>query len=77
MPQWKAATLEELRTLEKNGTWTLIDLPSGKCTIVCKWFLNNIKHMEVLRGLRRALWQRGLLNPMGLIIKKLSPLLPN
>ena len=35
---------------------------------------SNIKQMEILRGLRSALWQKGLLNPMGLIIKKLSPL---
>ena len=30
MSQWKAATLEELKALEKNGTWTLTDLPPGK-----------------------------------------------
>ena len=28
---------EELDTLHKTGTWDLVDLPSGKSTIGCKW----------------------------------------
>ena len=40
MSQWKAATLEELRELEKNGKWTLIDLLPGKRTVGCKWIFS-------------------------------------
>ena len=40
MSQWKAATLEELRALEKNGTWTLTDLPPGKHIVGCKWIFS-------------------------------------
>ena len=28
---------EELDALHKTGTWDLLDLPSGKSTIDCKW----------------------------------------
>ena len=28
---------EELDALHKTGTWDLVDLPSGKSTIGCKW----------------------------------------
>ena len=28
---------EELDALHNNGTWDLVDLPSGKSAISCKW----------------------------------------
>ena len=28
---------EELDALHKTGTWDLVDLPSGKSAISCKW----------------------------------------
>ena len=28
---------EELDALQKTGTWDLVDLPSGKSVIGCKW----------------------------------------
>ena len=28
---------EELHALHKTGTWDLVDLPSGKTVIGCKW----------------------------------------
>ncbi|GMP56667.1 hypothetical protein CsSME_00021073 [Camellia sinensis var. sinensis] len=36
-PQWKAAVNEEVRALEKNGTWAITDLPRGKKPVGCKW----------------------------------------
>jgi hypothetical protein len=33
VPEWKKAVFEEMKALEKNGTWELVDLPRGK-TIV-------------------------------------------
>ena len=42
-PEWRAATLEELRAHEKNETWTLTNLPLGKCIVGCKWIF-SVKH---------------------------------
>jgi len=33
----------EIAALEDNHTWTLVDLPSGKSPIGCKWVF-KIKH---------------------------------
>ena len=37
VPEWKEAILEEMRTLEKTGTWETVELPVGKKTMGCKW----------------------------------------
>ena len=37
VPKWKDVVLEEMRALEKNQTWELIDLPKEKRTVGCKW----------------------------------------
>lgn len=42
-PKWKAAMLEEMNALEKNKTWELVELPSGKEAVGCKW-VYTIKH---------------------------------
>ena len=36
-PLWQQAMKEELDALHKTGTWDLIDLPSRKSSISCKW----------------------------------------
>ncbi|KAL4304509.1 hypothetical protein GQ457_10G011320 [Hibiscus cannabinus] len=36
-PRWKKAVEEEIEALEKNGTWTMVDLPQGKKPVGCKW----------------------------------------
>ena len=40
IPEWKAATLEEIRALEKNGTWSVTSLPPGKKAVGCKWIFS-------------------------------------
>jgi hypothetical protein len=42
-PKWKEAMLEEMRALEKNKTWELVDLPLGKQPVGCKWVF-TVKH---------------------------------
>jgi len=35
--KWKEAMLEELKSIEKNKTWELVDLPHHKHPIDVKW----------------------------------------
>lgn len=37
---WKAASDDEIDSLEKNDTWVLIERPVGERTIGCKWIYN-------------------------------------
>jgi len=42
-PRWTEAMAEEMTTLEKNNTWDIVTLPSGKKPVGCKWVF-TIKH---------------------------------
>ena len=35
--EWKKARVEEMQSIEKNGTWEMVDLPNEKNTINLKW----------------------------------------
>ena len=45
VPEWRAATLEEYRALEKNRTWILTPLPPSKHIVGCKWIF-SVKQKE-------------------------------
>ncbi|KAJ4706604.1 Retrovirus-related Pol polyprotein from transposon TNT 1-94 [Melia azedarach] len=36
-PKWKLAMVEEMKALQKNSTWEMVELPQGKKTVGCKW----------------------------------------
>ncbi|CAL8119329.1 unnamed protein product [Prunus armeniaca] len=36
-PRWKTAMNEEIKSLQKNRTWELVDLPTGKKLVGCRW----------------------------------------
>ena len=42
-PNWKKAVMEEMKALESNQTWELVDIPKTKKIIGCKW-LFTIKY---------------------------------
>ncbi|KAK4404269.1 hypothetical protein Sango_0795500 [Sesamum angolense] len=39
--QWKEAVKSEMDSIVSNGTWVLVDLPSGCTTIGCKWIFKK------------------------------------
>ncbi|KAM0016930.1 putative RNA-directed DNA polymerase [Helianthus debilis subsp. tardiflorus] len=42
--KWRNAMQQEIKALEKNGTWTLEELPEGKWPIDSKWvYMTNFK----------------------------------
>ena len=36
-PGWRSAMVQEMQTLDDNGTWNLVQLPAGKKVIGCRW----------------------------------------
>ncbi len=34
---WKQAMEEEMSALDRNHTWTLTNLPSGRSAVKCRW----------------------------------------
>ena len=42
-PRWKDAMNEEMKSLQKNETWELVDRPLGKKPVGCRW-VYTVKH---------------------------------
>lgn len=40
-PHWVSAMNDELEALERNGTWSVTELPQGKTAIGCKWLFKT------------------------------------
>ena len=36
-PRWIETMQSEIKALEENSTWSVVDLPPGKKAIGCKW----------------------------------------
>jgi hypothetical protein len=66
IPSWRKAMMEEMTSIEENGTWSLVDLPPGHKPIGVKWVFmvkRDVhwavsKHKGVARGarLRTVAW---------------------
>jgi hypothetical protein len=39
-PRWKNAMNEEMKSLQRNATWEVIDLPTGKKHVGCRWIFS-------------------------------------
>ncbi|KAM1717266.1 hypothetical protein COP2_025402 [Malus domestica] len=46
IPVWMSAMKEELSALSKQGTWSLVPLPTHKNLVGCKWIFKIKKHAD-------------------------------
>ena len=44
-PRWKVIMNAEMKSLQKNETWELVDCPPGKKPVGCHW-IYNVKYKE-------------------------------
>ena len=71
-PLWQQDMKEELDALHKTGTWDLVDLPSGKSAIKCKWVYKiKTRSDDTIDPTRLALLPRVLLRSIRLIMRRL------
>lgn len=40
IPKWRKAVMDEMKALEANKTWNMMELPRGKRPVGCKWVFN-------------------------------------
>ncbi|KAL6318191.1 hypothetical protein AAG906_035696 [Vitis piasezkii] len=60
IPDWKEAVMEEIRALEKNGTWEVMNLPRGKKPMGCKWvFIVKYKVDDTVEQYKARLVAKG------------------
>ena len=75
--KWQQAMVEEMNSLEKNKTWTLVRKPEKQKVIACRWLYKIKEGIEQTDPIRfkARLVAKGLHKGKGLIIMKYSPLL--
>ncbi|WVZ20115.1 hypothetical protein V8G54_007437 [Vigna mungo] len=66
MKEWKEAMIEELRSIERNRTWNLVELPQHKRAIEVKWiFKTKYKPSGEIAKLKARLVANGFLQQQG------------
>ena len=71
-PLWQQAMKEELDALHKTRTWDLVDLPSRKTAIGCKWVYKiKTRSDGTVDRYKAHLVSRGFTQDMRLIMRRL------
>ena len=71
---WKEAMMEELQALQANNTWSLVQLPSGKPIVGCRWVY---KVDGTLEKYKARLVAQGFTQAEGVDFFETFPQLPN
>ena len=67
IPHWRKAMEEELRSIQKNNTWEMVNLPSNKKAIEVKWvFKTKVKPSGEIAKYKARLVAKGFLQKPGL-----------
>lgn len=60
VPEWNEVVPKEMRALQNNMTWEIVDLPKGKKTIGYKWvFIMKYKLDRSLKKYKARLMVKG------------------
>lgn len=51
--KWREVVMEDMKALEKNGTWELVSLPKEKTIVGCKWVF-TVKNADGTVGRYKA-----------------------
>ena len=65
-PGWHSAMVEEMQTLDDNGTWNKVQLPAGKKVIACRWdFTVKVNPYGLVARLKAQLVAKGYAQTYG------------
>ncbi|CAL5428100.1 unnamed protein product [Camellia sinensis] len=66
-PRWKEAMNEEMKSLQKNSTWDIVELPKGKTPVGCRWvFTIKYKADGAIERFKARLVAKGYTQTYGL-----------
>jgi hypothetical protein len=69
--EWRRAMEEEIASIEKNKTWSLVHLPANKKPIAVKWIYNsNFTLMAPFQNTKQGWWQKVFYRSLVLISLK-------
>nr|GEU93051.1 hypothetical protein [Tanacetum cinerariifolium] len=61
----------EMQSMKDNEVWVLVELPPNGKTVDSKWLFKKKTDMDgVVHTIKLVLWQRAILKPQGLIMRK-------